>query len=385
MKTTRLFTGIVAGAVLAALGGCSSISVKSSPEGARILWSHDGLNYKAWPTDSFEIGDSRDADETPFHTYGMFGDTLFVTVEKEGYIRPRPQVVELYPLRREKLEFTLQEEPDVLARRMRAEGYLLYQGEWVRPEEAGVAEYKGRVMKKEDAFRLQQLDKGLVEYNGEWVTVEAAKEAEAAEKLAAGFVQYKDRWMKPGEKEEMEKVDALVADISRDKAGAPDLDPPKFIARTSFDRAQVQIYNSSPQQVRFLFSGPDSRSFTLDPYKSYGVRGTERVLLPAGRYEVAVIPLGIDASGRPVSEYLASSDGESSPVSSEPLWASWPLSSGTLVSFNFSGGANLDESLGDFELPDTQLNIDAPEIEIPEVNLPDKTMPRERPGSGRRR
>ncbi len=89
---------------------------------------------------------------------------LDVTVEKDGFRRPLPKPVELYALRRETLKFDLSELPESVATRMRAEGKLLYEGNWVDPEQAGVVEFNGIVMKKDVAFRLEQIAKGLVEY-----------------------------------------------------------------------------------------------------------------------------------------------------------------------------------------------------------------------------
>src|SRR5262249_14004066 len=127
-----------------------------------------------------------------------------------------------------------------------------------------------------------------------------------------------------------------------------------------------QVFNSTGQKVRYLFSGPESREIDLDAYKSAGVRPSDRIILPAGRYDIVVISSGTDATGRPVE---GDKNAQGKPAG--PPWASWPLASGVQYSFNFHGaGGDLEKSITEFEAPKTDLNIDVPNIEVPEVEVP---------------
>lgn len=372
-------------AILAAgVSGCASLSVQSDPPGATVLWSPDGVQpYKQWPPDSWQWPLADRDTATPFGTRGWFGETYFVTVELDGYRRPLPQIVQLYALRNEKLDFELTELPETVAQRMRDRGFLLYRGEWVDPEVANVVEYNGQVIPRELAFRLTQLEKGLVEYDGEWLTPEEAESREAAERLAAGFIRHKDRWVTPEVRESEERIDKLVAEIAASKS-YPDLPAPKNVGTVNLPDAQVQIYNSTPQQAKFYFSGPVSREYVLDPFQSYGVRAEERLILPPGRYDIAVVPTGMDASGRDIGEFARTLEERSGVrLEVDPLWSSWPLPAGRILSFNYTGkDQDLQETLDSFEPPDTQLHFTPPVIEIPEIDLPAEERPRRRPGGG---
>lgn len=348
--------------------GCSTMRVESTPPDATVMWSSDGLHYKTWPPNSWEWRDHSKSSQTPFRTQGIFGDSILITVEKDGYLTPLPQLAELYGFRREKLKFELSELSETADAKMRAKGFLFYQGKWVEPQSAGVVEYKGVVMKKADAEWAEKLAMGLVEYNGKWYEPKQALALEEKDKLAAGFVLHKERWVLQEEAETEQGIDEEVAEIVSEKV-YQDLAAPKFVGHLSMEEVQVQLYNSSSQQIRFLFSGPTSHEFLLEPYRSLGVRGTERLLLESGRYDVVVIPTGIDVTGRQISEST-----EGLPVEygfeahTESQWATWPLPSGTLVSFDYSGSAEgLDMQSDEFEftLPDPK--IDIPQIDIPKI------------------
>lgn len=387
-----LLAALIATTAFGMTTGCSRLVVESQPEGATILWSVDGSEpYRPWPPNSWEWRttagnrisqqDTGNADvsaapttpATPLNATGVFGDTIFVTVEKDGYRRPLPKAVQLYSWRNERISFELEELPERIAERMMAEGFLLYRGEWVDPEVAGVEKYNGIVMPKEQAFRLRQLAAGLVEYEGEWMSPEDAEAAEERDMLAQGMVRLKGRWVSEEVYDMETSIDEKVASIREDKVYA-DLTPPRIMERTNLAAAEIQLTNSTGQQVEFLFSGPYSRSFTLLPYQSAGFSATERIALPAGTYDIVAIPTGLDARGRDLREVLGgSSNVDAVMLRTEPAWAEWPLASGTRYSFNFGGSEEeLREGLETFEMPEPEMRIQPPQFEIPESRAPQR-------------
>ncbi|MCC6546563.1 hypothetical protein IT570_05285 [Candidatus Sumerlaeota bacterium] len=384
----------LAAMILAAslFSSCSRLKVESNPPGARLMWSRDGLEpYRPWPPNGWETRSTKDGNVTPFGTTGLYQDTFFLTVEKDGYRRPLPKPVQLYSFHREKLSFDLPELPETTSARMHAMGKLYYKGDWVDPEAAGVVEYEGVVMPKDEAFRRSQAAQGLVEYKGEWYTKEKADQKLREDMAAQGLVELKGRWVSAEQKAMEESVDAEVAAIKVTKT-YPDLPAPKIIgASVTTDRAQIQLYNSTGQKVRFLFSGPQSAQFVLDPYRSTGVKFEERILLPAGRYDIAVVPTGQDASGRDLASILGDTSSAGLALSKKPVWASWPVANKTQYSFNYTGmEGDLQKSLSDFNAPPPEVKIDVPTIEIPDIKLPEESeseryLPRSGSGGGGRR
>lgn len=359
---------VALGLIVMAAAGCSRLAVESNPPGAQVVWSPDGVQpYQPWPPGSWELVSSNREGVTPFRSTGGYRDSVFVTVEKEGYRRPMPKLVQLYGFRRESLHFDLQETPDAFAARMREEGRLLYQGEWVDPDEAGVVEYQGVVMTRDEAHRQEQLAQGLVEYDGEWMTPEEADERETERRLAEGYVRFKGRWVTEEVMEEEMRIDEEVASIA-EEADYYDLPSPRVVGRQLITDAQMQLYNSTGQVVRFLFSGPVSREVTLAPYRSRGVRTEDRIILPPGEYGIAIVPTGRDGSGRDLRELAERLGGEhAAALSTDPVYGAWELSAGTQVSFNYAGaGTALDAPIDDTDIVVPEFDIDAPEIEIPE-------------------
>ncbi len=371
----RIVRTLCAAAVAATLAGCSSIRVASEPPGARVVWSPDGVEeYREWPPNSAELGGG--VPETPLGRSGFYGKTLFVTVEKDGYRRPLPKLVQLHPFRSERLAFDLVELPETVAARMKANGFLFYQEKWVDPAAAGVVEYEGVVMPTDAAYLLGQLSKGLVEYKGQWLTAEAKAAREEADYKAEGLVQYKGRWITPEAAETEARIDAEVAAVAKGK-DYPDIEAPRMLGRSDAGGAQVQMVNSTPQAIRFLFSGPISREFAIQPFRSFGVSAEERTILDAGRYEIAVIPSTVDAAGRNVADVIESMRGAGGSLRLDPSWASWPLASGSIISFNYTGiQGDLQESLTRFDEPTPELNVEQPVIEIPEIEIPRPETPR---------
>jgi len=301
---------------LLATGGCSSLQVKSNPPGARVVWSHDGLEpFRPWPANSWEMDSTNGENQTPLSTVGMFGDTFFVTVEKEGYRRPLPKVVQLYPLKKEELEFELAELPDARTQRLRDQGLVYYEGEWVDPEEMGLVEYQAVIMTQEQAERQRRRDQGLVEYQGEWMPPQEAAERREQERAAAGMVQFKDRWVEPEVAEREGAIDERVETIAAQKA-YQDLDPPRILERTGLPQARIRVLNVTEEKLEVLISGPISRQYELAPSEGIGAGESGPISLPSGRYRIAMIP------------------GETTDPQ-EIRYGSWPLPDGVVMEFQF--------------------------------------------------
>jgi hypothetical protein len=407
MGLMRNLRNLLAGAGALAIAlpfttGCTRLVVQSDPPNAVVLWSATGVEpFRPWPPNSWELrttaGKTIVHDEesgetgtlTPLDVTGVFGDTVFVTVELEGYRRPLPQMAQLYTWRNEKLSFTLEELPERYSERMMAQGFLYYRGEWVNAEEAGLEVFNGVVMPKLEAHRLRQVAAGLVEYKGEWMTREQALEAEEIDMLALGKVRLKGRWVTVTEAEIEKEIDRRVAEISAGKI-YPDLTAPRIIERTSLVMAEVQLTNSSGQRVEFLFSGPVSKSILILPYQSAGFRAEERINFPAGLYDIVAIPTGLDAAGRDLVEMLGTSRNvDTVALQRAPQWTEWPIAPGTRYSFNFGGSeAELREGLDAFELPEFEIRVQTPALDIPESRAPQRPqrgqgMPGGAPGGAR--
>lgn len=350
-------------AILLAGTSCTWVRVKSDPPDARVLWSRSGHDddWRPWPPTGAWIG-GRDQ-QAPVSSIGLADTSVFVTAEADGYRRPLPQLVEMYPFSRRSVQIQLEELPELTDRRMRSEGYLRYKGQWVRPEEAGVEEYNGVVMPKEKAFALRQQAAGLVEYNGEWLTPADANARIAQERTAAGFVLHKERWVRPEVAEAETRIDDSVGQLlASTELDLGEVSSPRVIGRIDATDARVQMVNSSAQTVRFLFSGPMSREYTIPPFQSLGVRTDERILLPQGRYSIAILPQGVDAAGRPIR------DEES--ISRRTLVGSWPVPAGSILAFNYTGvEGDLTEKLSQFEEPRVDLDFAVPQIVVPQVQL----------------
>ncbi|MBI1292126.1 hypothetical protein GC173_12930 [bacterium] len=385
MKPARqwscLRAALLAGLALAT-AGCTTLKVESNPPGARVLWSADGKsNWQPWPPRAWKANADVDSTVTPLRAKGTFGDTVFVTVQKDGYWRPLPKPVELYFGRSSTLRFTLEELPEVRAARLRAEGYVLFRGDWIKPEEYGLVEYKGEILPRDEAFRREQLDKGLVLYNDVWMTAAEKDERFAADMAAKGLVEFKGRWIEAAEQTKEAAVDAEVAAIAKDKA-YPDLPIPRVSGSSQRDKSQLQLSNSTGQLVRVLISGPRSLEIELPPYGSAGVKSGDPLVVPAGTYQFAIVPTGRDAAGRDLTQLLGRVDSDSAiTLSTTPLWGTWPMATGQQYSFNYTGSDNnLKENLREFTPPEPKLDFTPPSIEIPEPELPKQPEQTRRPG-----
>lgn len=366
------------------MSGCARLSVKSDPPDARILWSPDGQeDWRPWPPRTWGKPPQPGEEKlTPYSTMGGYFDTVWITVEKDGYFRPLPQAAQLYTFRNETLRFELVETPTAFEARQRAAGLVPYRGQWVDPAAAGLAEYNGVWMPRDEAFRAEQRAKGLVEYQGNWLAPAEYETRVAADQTAKGLVSFKGRWMTPEAQAAEEALDTAAAALAERRDVAP-LDAPRVIGRTDLPTAQVQLLNATGNAVRFLLSGPTTREITVPGYGSYGLAGSDRLLLEPGRYRVAAIP-------RTGSGAELSSDPDATPAEPSPdaratdaiAFLESPLSPGFQYLYTFNGGRGFDlKPEEEYRLGDPDLPANLPTIEIPEIELP-KPQPTPAPGEG---
>jgi hypothetical protein len=316
-------------------------------------------------------------------SYGRYNNSFWITVEKDGYFRPRPQVAQLYSFRRQKLEFNLLETPQTTSARMRAEGYVFFEGEWVKPEEMDLAQFEGVWMRREEAFQKEQLALGLVPYEGEWLTSEDYAVRFEADQRARGFVPFKDRWVTPEEMEVEQRIDAEVAELQG--LNLRYLDSPKVIGRVDSRDARVQLFNTTSRSIRFLVSGPRSQEFKLEAYESYGVTPATRLFFPPGRYWVAVVPMETSSFDSLDTEGIGLEVLEDTRADYPTMIIETPLAMGFHYLFGYTGGA--DVSLDDeqqYQLETPELPPDLPTIEIPEIQLPEPRRPQGGPPGGPR-
>lgn len=361
------------------LSACATtLRVDSEPEGATVLWSPDGTgDWRPWPPRAW----GSEPDEpytTPFRSRGSYGDTVWITVEKDGYYRPLPKAVQLYSTRREAVEFELAETPAAYAARMQQSGFVLHRGEWVDPVEEGLEEVGGVWLGAEDAFAMRQRAQGLVEFEGEWLTPAEREERYAERQRARGLVEFKGRWVSPAARAEEQEIDRQVRELAQDETAPLPLEPPRVVGRIDASDAQIQLVNSTSVPVRFLFSGPMSRSVVVAPY------GTEStIILPPGRYSMAVVPLPVTL---PVGQFTTPAVPEivRREAMMQPYYLEHPVAEGFKYILGFDAGGRLDiGDLQEYQMQEPELPIEIPEIEIPEIQLPEREQPqRRRPPGG---
>jgi hypothetical protein len=365
--------------------GCTRLQVASEPAGAQVLWSASPKGpWQPWPPKPWTGRASASGEAlTPLKASGVFGDLVYVTVEKEGYLRPLPRPAELYFGHRESLAFHLVELPEKREARLLAEGLVRYKGEWVDPKAKGLSQVDGEWLPEAEAIVRRNTAAGLVQHEGEWITPAARDEKVLAAKAAQGLLLHKGRWMTAEQRDAEDSVDTTATKIRESKA-YPDLPTPRVASSAQRTLAQLQLSNSTGQVVRFLVSGAVSAEFTLQPYASIGARSADQILVPDGRYDVVVIPTGKDATGRNLAEIAGRLDRQQAvALDTDPQWASWPLSAGQQYSFSYSGAkGNLRENLATFEVKDPELDFTPPTIEIPEVKLPAAPESPRREGGG---
>ncbi len=308
----KLLTALIGAVTFLGLQtGCSRFKVQSDPPGAAILWSPDGMEpWRPWPPRNWDsrAETSENVLITPHGEFGIYGDTVFITVEKEGYRRPLPQIAQLYAFRWNSLKFELKELPETFRARMSEEGRVPYMGNWVFPEEYNLVKYNGDWIPSQLAEELEMRSRGLVRYDNQWMTPEERDRAYERDQLARGLVLYKDRWMSPDVRDLELAIDEEVTRISETR-DTRELTAPRFIGRESISDARVQLSNNSNVSVRILLSGPMSREYRLEPRESRGDSGQQPIFLLPGRYRIVIV----------------SEDGQ------EPMYASWPLAPGTYV------------------------------------------------------
>lgn len=379
---------------VAFLGGCATtLNVASEPAGAQVLWSPTGVqDWRPWPPRTWNatISDQeREPVFTPYKDSATFSDTVWITVEKEGYYRPLPQVAQLYSQNHEKLVFKLVETPELEEQRLRAEGYVLYKGEFVKPEELNLVEYKGSWFTAPEADLLSKRDAGLIQYKDRWVTVDERDRLYAEDQRALGFIQFKNRWVKPEVQAKEVAVDEQVTKLFAEQT--TELRAPRVVGSLNQDLSQLQIHNSSRLPIRVYLSGVRSDELVLDAYETYGTQQDNRFTILPGEYRIAVVsatsPLASAASDQDTAEGAA----QDAQALAEALSQTEPVETVSTTTTTFKGGlqylitfeVNPQENSGrlqEYQRQEPTLPEGLPTIEIPEINLPEK--PKGPPGAG---
>lgn len=288
---TGYFLRLIYGSTALLLSGCTTtLNVKSEPSGAQVLWSPTGVDdWRPWPPRTWNAvanPEEREPVITPYKDTASFSDTVWITVEKEGYYRPLPQVAQLYSLKHQKLEFALEETPELEKQRLLAQGFVPYKGNYVKPEELGLVEYNGVWMLKAEAELQQKRDAGLILYQEKWVTPAERDRLYAADQQALGFIEFKGRWVKPEVQAKELEVDKVVQQILAEPTRP--LRTPRVVGSLDQDLAQLQVHNSSRFPIRVYLSGSRSDELILNAYETYGTAQGERFTLIPGEYQIAV-------------------------------------------------------------------------------------------------
>lgn len=329
-----------------------------------MVWSPDGAEpYRPWPPRAWDERAAAGSAVTPYVDSGRFGDSVFITVEKEGYRRPQPQLAQLYTFRTPKLRFELEELPETFTKRMQAEGKVFYEGRWVDPRTAGLVLVDGTVLTKAEAFRREQAEKGLVEYEGAWLTPAERDKRLAAARAKEGLVALKGRWVTPEEARHENETDAAIAAI-RNNASRETLEVPRSVGRAEGQLASLQLFNNSPLPVTFRLGGPSSRSIEVPAYRSVGLQAHDQLALVPGNYALAVEPHASDprTTGAVVMSRL-----EGGPP--QPAFVEARLETGRKYALSYLGrsrpevGGNLSYQPRPVELPQVAAPVEVPPLE----------------------
>ncbi|MDX1973520.1 MAG: hypothetical protein SFY68_13400 [Candidatus Sumerlaeia bacterium] len=374
--------GIFTLGAFVSISGCASrLVVDSEPADARVLWSPDGVDdWRPWPPKTWEGQPTVSLAEgvttpsvqtmTPLSDTSSYSDSFWVTVDKEGFYRPRPQLVQLYAGHTERLSFVLEETREAEEKRLLQSGFVLYKGEYVKPEDLGLVQVEGIWFSAEEAQELQQRSAGKVLYNGVWMTPEERLAQYNQEQSAKGFVPFKQRWVKPSVLAFEEEIDQDVAELKNNKTVRP-LREPRVVGSVQGDVAQLQVHNSSRLPLTLLLSGPRSQRLSLNAYETYGAGEAERFTILAGEYSLATLPL-LD-SDKDTTESLNST---------------------ALIDFEFKPGikylvtyeeegASTAGQLSEYTRSTPEIPSELPTIQIPEVKLPEAPQrPGGAPGGG---
>jgi len=321
------------------ISGCASLRVTSDPPGAETLWSPNGLPpWRPWPPSVWNLGREGAATTTPttpLADWGSFDDYVFITVAKEGYYPPRPQLASLHPFRRVRLHFTLTETEKHYARRMRDEGLAFYEGQWVDPLALGLVELDGEWMPPAERERRVMTARGLKEFRGQWLTPEEYDVALAAAMRAEGRELHKGRGIRAAQAARERLVDAAMERLK--ERLLPEALPPKVLGKVeeAGEKAGLELINASGVSTRWLLSGPSSRWVDLAPGDELAPRF---VRLEPGRYTVCIFPMGA-VKGAPHAAAAAV------PASAEELLAPGGDFSGAIILYDQPLSAGFDYSL----------------------------------------
>ncbi|MDK2972678.1 MAG: hypothetical protein PWP23_2433 [Candidatus Sumerlaeota bacterium] len=372
-RIVRWAGGFCLAASLLATTGCARLVVESTPPGATVLWSPSANDddWRPWPPRAWDDTSYSTGVQTPLRASGRYGDAFWITVEKDGYFRPLPQPVQLYLFRNESLSFELKETPENYAARMRSEGLVLFQGEWVKPADKGLVEFNGEWYPAEEAEALAMQAKGLVNYKGQWLTPAKRDELFAADQAAAGLVLFKDRWVTPEVRDVETSIDERVATIA--ESDFIRLEAPRPVGRIDSSDSELQLVNSSSQTVRFLLSGPMSRSIIIEPYSMQ-----QRVFVLPGRYDLAaeVATTGTQSIADAKRDQSTLPGMIQREITQRPAYLRHPLAGGYKYILTYDAGSRFDYGPEEtYTIPQPVLPENLPTIEIPDIDIPTRGVP----------
>ncbi len=256
--------------------GCAIVSVESDPPGARLVYSDTGLPpWRPWqPEKGNDIAPSTSAVRS--------GALRFMRAEKDGYYPSPPQLVEAFVFKPEKISFKLDPTPELAARQKRDAGFVLYEGQWIRPETKNLVEYKGQWMTGKEKTAREMTEAGLVLFEGKWVTPDERDRLFAEKQKASGMLLYKGQWVSPDERERQEAIDQII-DRALKMKSAP-LPAMEKTDRKRPGEPALVVFNLTGHPLTAYLSGPVSIEISIDS-SDY-----ENREIPAGQYKLALKP-----------------------------------------------------------------------------------------------
>jgi len=247
----------------------------------------------------------------------------------------------------EKVHFTLEPSPEIVAQQKRAQGLVFWppDGTWVNPVEKGLAQHNGEWMTPQEKFAREQKEAGLVEYQGRWVRPEERDQLVAEAQKAAGYVLYKNQWIRAEDQAKQAEVDRMVSECSTTKTMS--LPAIGTMPRPMATKTEIKVSNGTRSAIRAYFSGPVSFEMLVE-----GFSLESREMIP-GLYRIAIVPEMPD---------LPTQTGEATfeDVGAKQL--------AVVYSLDYQGDpGGLLRKIQSEKPPDLQL----PTITIPEVKLPE--------------
>jgi hypothetical protein len=333
-----LTVGILGVAVMALAGGCAMIKVETDPPGARVEYSYNGLA----PWQPWRGGQGKDL--APSRNIVWCGTSCFVRAEKEGYRPTPPKLIEAFMFDWETVRFDLVASPELEAMERRAQGLVLFEGQWVDPGQQGLVERDGKWMTPEENYTLEQQAAGLISFDGRWMTPAERESLFAEQQRAKGMTFYQGRWMKAADREKRIQIEEAIDTAMALQPMALPVKEAMPVPRAGV--TELKLYNGTRSPIHAYFAGPVAFETYVDPL------GSASRTIPPGHYRIAMVPV------------LPEQPAQAGEMTFEDYA---DVGKGVVFSLSYTGDPG--KLLRDLKAQPV-VDLELPEIVIPEIELP---------------